>query len=258
MKCSKCGFVSFDHLTECKRCGASLAGAREGLGFLAVRPATPFFLGSLLKESPKTDTSADKDLTTGGTLPAIDLHEGDDFLHEGPARAPTAAAPAPRASGPAPSLRPEDELHEMDLSDEDIDLLIADDTEPEAPREQTAGLKTDLGSGAPAAPEPRPSAAAMRVEAEKPAEEAIDFALEEISLELEQDAGGGAPEPPGGLRVEEKPAAPSGPPKAEAAPSAAEDDGLVLDLSDTDLEGLLSDLEETPPSKKKPSGGAKK
>lgn len=49
MKCDKCGFVSFDHLAECRRCGANLEGTRERLGFSPVKAEVPFLLGALVK-----------------------------------------------------------------------------------------------------------------------------------------------------------------------------------------------------------------
>jgi len=54
MKCTKCGYVSFDYLSECKKCRTSLTAARDGFGFAGEKPTVPFLLGSLLSvyESP--------------------------------------------------------------------------------------------------------------------------------------------------------------------------------------------------------------
>jgi hypothetical protein len=49
MKCDKCGFVSFDYLSECRRCSADLTGTRELLGFSTLKSEVPFLLGALLK-----------------------------------------------------------------------------------------------------------------------------------------------------------------------------------------------------------------
>ncbi|GAB4259450.1 hypothetical protein [Deferrisoma sp.] len=38
MKCPKCGYTSFDHLDECKRCGTDLRDVRTLLGLIVVRP----------------------------------------------------------------------------------------------------------------------------------------------------------------------------------------------------------------------------
>ncbi len=57
MKCDKCGFVSFDYLAECRRCGADLSAIRERLGFSALKSEVPFLLGTLLKGGGETDPS---------------------------------------------------------------------------------------------------------------------------------------------------------------------------------------------------------
>ncbi|MDY6910273.1 MAG: hypothetical protein SWC40_10100 [Thermodesulfobacteriota bacterium] len=48
MKCIKCGYTSFDHLSECKKCGINLSDARESLNLPAMEPSVPFLLGALL------------------------------------------------------------------------------------------------------------------------------------------------------------------------------------------------------------------
>ncbi len=55
MKCPKCGFVSYDHLSECKKCGADLAAVREGLGFSAHKSEVPFLLGTLVAGGGRRD-----------------------------------------------------------------------------------------------------------------------------------------------------------------------------------------------------------
>lgn len=57
MKCDKCGFVSFDYLAECRRCGADLSVIRERLGFSALKSEVPFLLGALLKGGDEPDPS---------------------------------------------------------------------------------------------------------------------------------------------------------------------------------------------------------
>jgi hypothetical protein len=55
MKCHKCGFVGFDHLSQCKKCGADLTAIREGLGFSALKSEVPFLLGTLLAGGGRND-----------------------------------------------------------------------------------------------------------------------------------------------------------------------------------------------------------
>jgi hypothetical protein len=58
MKCAKCGFISFDHLSECKKCGTSLNQARTVLGFSNVEPAPPPFLKALVEEGGPVGAAA--------------------------------------------------------------------------------------------------------------------------------------------------------------------------------------------------------
>jgi hypothetical protein len=53
MRCHKCGYISFDHLSECKKCGVDLTGTRDKLGMAPVKPSEPFLLGGLLKDYKK-------------------------------------------------------------------------------------------------------------------------------------------------------------------------------------------------------------
>ena len=49
MRCHKCGFHSFDYLSECNKCGSDLSSIRDSLGLLSVKPDIPFFLNVLLR-----------------------------------------------------------------------------------------------------------------------------------------------------------------------------------------------------------------
>jgi hypothetical protein len=51
MKCTDCGFISFDHLSKCRKCGGDLSAVRKQLGLTDFRPNPPFLLKSLLEES---------------------------------------------------------------------------------------------------------------------------------------------------------------------------------------------------------------
>ena len=53
MRCHKCGYISFDHLSECKKCGVDLTGTRDKLGMAPGHPSEPFLLGGLLKDYKK-------------------------------------------------------------------------------------------------------------------------------------------------------------------------------------------------------------
>ena len=48
MRCPKCGYISFDHLAACSKCGRDLAAQSQELNGTAVEVETPFFLGAAL------------------------------------------------------------------------------------------------------------------------------------------------------------------------------------------------------------------
>ena len=48
MRCPKCGFISFDHLTLCSKCGKELAETSDQLKGTSIRSHTSYFLGSVL------------------------------------------------------------------------------------------------------------------------------------------------------------------------------------------------------------------
>ncbi len=44
MKCPKCGYVSFDYLDQCKKCGQNLIELRKRLGIIPVKPRDSYEL----------------------------------------------------------------------------------------------------------------------------------------------------------------------------------------------------------------------
>jgi hypothetical protein len=47
MKCPKCKYTTFDYTDTCPRCGKDISGEKTKLHILAIKPNTPFLLGSL-------------------------------------------------------------------------------------------------------------------------------------------------------------------------------------------------------------------
>lgn len=88
MRCPKCGYFSFDYLTECGKCGVGLSEVKEKLGLVAIKPSVPFFLGSLLKDGTPPEGVADdwdgQTASPGSNLSEIEFGEDYD-LSIGPA-----------------------------------------------------------------------------------------------------------------------------------------------------------------------------
>jgi len=88
MKCNKCGFVGFDHLSQCKKCGADLTAIRDLLGFSAQKSEVPSLLGTLLSDRGKagglkTGAPSEGDFPKVGDMPEIpDLELSLDGLPE--------------------------------------------------------------------------------------------------------------------------------------------------------------------------------
>jgi hypothetical protein len=49
MRCSKCGFVSFDYLDACKKCGTDLGAVRRELNLFDFRPEVPAFVAKAIE-----------------------------------------------------------------------------------------------------------------------------------------------------------------------------------------------------------------
>jgi hypothetical protein len=121
MKCQKCGFVSFDYLSECRACGADLNTVRQRLGFSALKSEVPFLLGTLLKGGGKSESrqewgdeeAGDFDLGTSSGL-------GSGHL---PSLQPIPEKPRPVSTDALELVdRAEDELL-IELSEDDFEAL---------------------------------------------------------------------------------------------------------------------------------------
>ncbi len=240
MKCQKCGFIGFDHLSVCSACGDDVSTSRESLGFLPSKPQAPCFLGALLKdyqgagsvplsEPPKLDPLV-------SSLPQIELGEefelgGDSPVFEHQDTNP----PVPSVAKPAHDVAQDllDGAMMIDLSDEDLnpgkDANMAADVEldldflleGDSPVEDgnlTAFGSNDKNNGKSAGslfdmPMSGPDSASL---------ELTDDDLDQITSEPEAAINFNAP---------------------SSEPPSQDFGNMVLDLSDDDLHNLISDLE---------------
>lgn len=92
MKCpkKKCGFISFDYLSVCKKCGTDLTQVRQELGLPDVEPSIPFTLdlltggGEQPAEVVKPKKVLSLDTSVSGLEPVESDHASDisDFIEE--------------------------------------------------------------------------------------------------------------------------------------------------------------------------------
>lgn len=121
MKCHECGFVSFDNLSECRRCGADLAEIRERLGFTTLKSEVPFLLGALLKGGGKRNSLTDRvggGLENQSTESASSLDSGQSLDREPIPGEPTAVP----THGLKPAPPAKEELI-IELSEADLEAL---------------------------------------------------------------------------------------------------------------------------------------
>jgi len=251
MRCAKCGYISFDYLSECKKCRTSLADMREGLGFFAAKPAVPSLLGSLLSdyEHPVKQESApaESEISTAFAL-------GDGFggglwqTNPGMSAAQaTAAIAQPDASGE----EEEEDFSLLDLSDQELELLIdkgpfAGSQQETAPGNNSsdAVLSTSeffsQAEQEPPALETKPAETALAAETTQGLDNYLtppDSSAQTASTgDLIPKVIGDLP----GLKRE----VPESAPEQSAAPleQAGAKDDFVIELSENDLDSLLKEL----------------
>ncbi len=262
MKCIKCGYVSFDYLSECKKCRTSLTAARDGFGFAGGKPTVPFLLGSLVSiyESPALTESAV--VETEMTAPfSFGEGVGDGFRLEKP-ESQTGETASPVAS---PDESDED-FSLLDLSDEELELLIDGESlgsvETEAtPRgsnsDRTGNRAPELLSTAEAAPAPFEIS-----QTEGETQSVAETAKDELVMEFDDYPNGLDSEPeitPTLEPVTESLGARKEfaeipkdtdefklrPERAKSEPDDPTDD-FVIELSENDLDTLLEELRSTP------------
>lgn len=279
MKCNKCGYVSFDYLSECKKCGVSLDATREGLGFGTAKPNMPSFLGPLLKdyvkppeepskEEPESGFSFDfgEDLDSediqaeaspgnGGdeeielapeTLLQSERDPALDALEAGlgfePEPEPVQSAPA-RQGGPGiPAEQPEgDDFSLLDITDEEMDLLIAADDD-----EKVGQVEEPLRMAEPARTETAGLEETVLIPAMGGESEEAAIGFQPDARLAKEDANGLIPR----FDVNSLPGLSERPAPVEPEPSevkadkiTVEDNGLEIALSEKDLKTLLADLE---------------
>ena len=132
MRCTKCGYISFDYLSECKKCRTSLADAREGLGFFAAKPAVPSLLGSLL--SDYEHLVKQESAPVENAISTAFYGFGGGLWQTNPGSSAAQATTA--IANPDESEEEEEDFSLLDLSDQELELLI-DKGPLESPQQET-------------------------------------------------------------------------------------------------------------------------
>jgi hypothetical protein len=137
MRCPKCGFISFDHLTSCAKCGKDIADVASELQGTSINVETPMFLSGALA------AYADRGEPFAGQGMGFDVEEGIDFSmdEQSIAQEPIETA---EAEGDV-DVSFADEREEVDIRmaeeepEEAVDFTIEAETEAEAEVEAEPG-----------------------------------------------------------------------------------------------------------------------
>ena len=148
MRCPKCGFISFDHLASCAKCGRDISEVASELQGTSIKVETPMFLSGALAAFSESEESFDEHAMEA------EVEEGIDFNME---------------------MEGEEEAVEMDAAEEDVDFSFEEEAEEfEVAAEEEADFEI-------AAEEDTADISLAEAEAEEAAgteEEAADFELE--------------------------------------------------------------------------------
>ena len=149
MRCPKCGFISFDHLASCSKCGRDISEVASELQGTSIKVAPPMFLSGALAAFAESEESFEEHAMED------DVAGGIDF-----------------------NMEMEDEAVEMDAADEDVDFSFEEEEEAfdVAPEEDADFEIVEEEEGADISL------------AEAEAEEAAGIAEEDVDIELEAEA----------------------------------------------------------------------
>jgi hypothetical protein len=134
MRCPKCGFISFDHLTSCAKCGRDIGQVAAELQGTTIKVETPMFLSGALAAFSESGGSFDEHAMEG------DIDQGVDFDME------------METEGEEPATVAEAEA-EIDFSFEEEAEKVGGAEEPEISfagmeAEETGGVEEEAEAGA--------------------------------------------------------------------------------------------------------------
>ncbi|MBU0731143.1 MAG: hypothetical protein KKE17_06860 [Proteobacteria bacterium] len=150
MRCPKCGFISFDHLTSCSKCSRDLTQIAEELQGTSLESDLSLFLGSVTGTLPDEDafessaeTFAADDEATMFDLETADEDEGISLTLDDESDEEALSLEADDSSDAAGPLAIEDEIT-LDMAETPIDLSGIEEEAP-SPPDQMESLLAEAG-----------------------------------------------------------------------------------------------------------------
>jgi hypothetical protein len=123
MRCPKCGFISFDHLTSCAKCRKDIVEVATELQGTSIKVETPMFLSGALASYADTEESFEEHAMEAEVDDEIDFSMEDEAVEE--------------------------EAVEMAEAEEDVDFSFEEEEEEadvslaEAEAEEAAGIEEE-------------------------------------------------------------------------------------------------------------------
>jgi len=182
MRCPKCGFISFDHLTSCAKCGRDTAEVASELQGTSIKVEAPMFLSEALA------AYADRQGTFEDQAMDAEADEGIDFSMEDEA-----------VGEEAVEMAEAEEAVDFSIEEEETDISLAEveaeeaATTTEEPKE-TADVSHATESEAEAEEEAAPEMADKSFEeldfvggADDEEEGGLEFDLEDFLEDMDED-----------------------------------------------------------------------
>jgi len=114
MRCIKCGFISFDHLASCAKCGRDISEVASELQGTSIKVEIPMFLSGALAAFPESKESFDDHAMDAEVSEDIDFH-----------------------------MEMEEEAIEMADEEEDVDFSFDEEAEEVEVIEEAAGIEEE-------------------------------------------------------------------------------------------------------------------
>ena len=153
MRCPKCGFISFDHLASCSKCGRDISEVASELQGTSIKVEPPMFLSGALAAFAESEESFEEHAMEDDVAGGIDFNmEMEDEAVEMDAAAKDVDFSFEKEGGDI-SLAEAEAEEAAGIAEEDVDIELeaeAEDTFEEldfmssADEEEEGGLEFDL------------------------------------------------------------------------------------------------------------------
>jgi hypothetical protein len=183
MRCPKCGFISFDHLTACAKCGKDIAEVASELQGTSIKVEAPMFLSSALA------AFADREAYYGGHAIDDEGGEGIDFSMDDETGGEEAITMSGGAADIDFSMETEEAEADISLAGPEAGGMAGIGAETESAVDFTIEAEAD-DKGGPEASEESFEELDLMDTAEEVDEGGLEFDLEDFIEDMDSDNSG--------------------------------------------------------------------